>query len=69
MDVEEIRKRIDHIDEIAYMAETAHKEADQLYRDVLQAIAQGASNPSELAQAALKAEHLGLDKYYSLPHD
>lgn len=65
MTLEEVLRRVTAIDEIADLVERAHAEEDRLHRDVLRAIAEGASNPVELAHAALSTEHLALDRFYS----
>lgn len=65
MNVEDVRRRVKEIDEIADLVDKAHAAEDRLHRDVLRAIANGAANPDELADAALSTEHLGLDRYYS----
>ena len=67
MTVDEIRARVAQIDATADLVEKAHREEDRLYREVMRAIAGGASNPVELAQAVLATEDLGLDRYYSEP--
>lgn len=64
MSPEEVRQRVTVIDEIADDVELAHAAEDKLHRDVLRAIAYGASNPKELALAALATESLGLERYY-----
>jgi hypothetical protein len=69
MTEEEVRQRVARIDEIADSVEKGHIEEDRLYRDVLEAIAAGASNPVGLAHAALSAQHLDIDRYYSAPSD
>ena len=69
MTEDEVRRRVAEIDEIADLPEKAHMEEDQLYCDVLEAIAAGADNPADLARAALAVQHLGLDRYYSAPLD
>ena len=67
MTEDEVRRRIDEIDEIADLIELAHIAEDKLYCDVLEAIASGAQSPAKLARAALQARHLSLDRYYSPP--
>ncbi len=67
MTVDEIRARVARIDATADLVEKAHREEDRLYHDVMRAIAGGASNPTELAEAALATKDLGLDRYYSEP--
>jgi hypothetical protein len=53
MTVAEINERVQQIKDKASDPETAHSAEDQLHDDVLQAIADGADNPRELAAAAL----------------
>jgi hypothetical protein len=48
MTEEDVRRRVDEIDEVADLPEKAHMEEDRLYCDVLQAIAAGADNPAVL---------------------
>lgn len=67
MTEEEVRRRVEAIDEVADLTERAHMEEDRLYCEVLQAIAAGADNPANLARAALATRHLALDRYYSEP--
>ena len=67
MTEDEVRRRVAEIDAIADLTERAHIAEDQLYYDVLKAIAAGADNAAALARAALAAKHLGLDRHYSAP--
>lgn len=53
MTVDEINTRVQTIKDEAYDDEAAHSAEDSLHADVLQAIADGAENPRELAAAAL----------------
>lgn len=69
MTPEEVRRRVDEIDEIADLQERPHVEEDRLYLDVLGAIAAGAENPAALARAALTTRHLGIERHYSAPMD
>lgn len=69
MTEEEVRRRVEAIDDIADLTEQAHVEEDRLYCEVLQAIAAGADNPVDLARAALATRHLAIDRYYSEPRD
>ena len=62
--VDAIRQRIDAIDDLSDDWEAAHREEDQLYRDVLQAIANGAPDPTHLARTALETSSLFFDRYY-----
>ena len=67
MTVDDVQARVARIDATADLVESAHKEEDRLYYDVLKAIAEGASNPAGLARAALATHDLGLERYYSQP--
>jgi hypothetical protein len=69
MTEEEVRRRVDEIDEIADLPELSHVEEDRLYCDVLEAIASGATNPAALARAALRTRHLDFDRFYSASVD
>lgn len=46
-------------------AESAHCEEDQIYRDVLAAIAAGQRGAKELAAAALKASEIEYERWYA----
>jgi hypothetical protein len=59
--VEEIRARVTEIDKLD--SERAHDAEDQLWCDVLRAIAEGAHNASELAAEALKTEALDFSRW------
>ncbi len=65
MTEDEVRRRVEEIDEIADLQERAHFEEDQLYCDVLEAIAAGADNATALARAALATRQIVLDRHYS----
>lgn len=69
MTEEEVRRRVEEIDEIADLHERPHVEEDRLYRDVLSAIAAGADNPAALARAALATRYLDIERHYSAPVD
>ena len=45
--------------------EVAHVMEDSLYKDVLGAISEGATNPASLAAAALKAEDIDFSRWYA----
>ena len=66
MTVEEIRERVQQIEEYARRQsnDEAHVDEDDLYLDTLRAIAEGASNARELAREALKANRLGYERWY-----
>lgn len=65
MTEEEVRRRVEAIDDVADLPEKAHMEEDRLYCEVLKAIAAGAENPAGLARAALATRHLGIERFYS----
>ena len=54
MTIEEVRREIARIREIAGDDESAHSAEDKLWSDVLGAIAQGVPNPGDLAAEALQ---------------
>lgn len=54
MDIDQVRNRARHIDNIRSDDEAAHAEEDTLHKDVLQAIADRADNADALAEEALK---------------
>lgn len=54
MTIAEVRAGVQRIAAIADDSEAAHADADTLHIEVLQAIAEGAEKPAELAAAALK---------------
>ena len=67
MTVEQIQERVRRIEATAQQNNAkGHQYEDDLYTDVLVAIAQGADNPAELARAALAATDLKFDRGYSL---
>jgi hypothetical protein len=62
---DEVSQRVIVISAHSDNPEQSHAEADALYRDVLQAIADGATNASLLASRALRVEELELTKWYA----
>ncbi len=58
MKVADVKSRVEQIRTIAQSHEAAHSKEDELYADVLAAIARGATNAQELAQAALQTEYI-----------
>jgi hypothetical protein len=65
MTVDDIRRRIATIDDIADDYEAAHREEDRLHADVLEAIAGGAADAGALAAAALESRGLVFDRHYA----
>ena len=57
MTEQDVQERVEEIRRVALDYEDAHGKEDDLYRDVLQAIADGSGkDPMSLAQAALKTQ-------------
>jgi hypothetical protein len=65
MTTDEINERVQAIKDIAHDDEVAHSAEDRLYIDVLQAIANGADNPRELAAAALATQGIEFARWYA----
>ena len=63
MTPEQVRKGIEYIAEMAHDPELAHSEEDSLHASVLQAIADGADDPRELAALALTTEDLEFPRW------
>lgn len=63
MDVDQVRNRVRHIDNIRRDDEAAHGEEDSLHKDVLEHIAQGAPRAAELAQEALKTKNIDFARW------
>ncbi|WP_024427708.1 hypothetical protein [Bacillus safensis] len=58
MTVDDVQERVEVIRQIALDDEAAHGMEDELYIDVLEAIANGADNPEKLAAEALKTQDI-----------
>nr|MDF9458028.1 hypothetical protein [Bacillus pumilus] len=65
MTVDEVKERVDDIRHGVSDDETAHGMEDDLYIDVLEAIANGADNPEKLAAEALKTQEIEFYRWYS----
>jgi hypothetical protein len=63
MTAADVKARIAAIREAADDGEVAHSLEDDLWRDVLRAIAAGAGDPRALAAAALKTTRLGFARH------
>lgn len=63
MDIDQVRNRVRHIDNIRADDEAAHAEEDQLHQLVLEYIAQGAPRAAELAQEALKTGDIDFNRW------
>ena len=60
----DIARRIEYINQIADDDETAHGEEDDLWKDVLFAIANGQEDPQELAKAAIQTITIEFERWY-----
>ncbi|MEH7652306.1 hypothetical protein [Bacillus safensis] len=67
MTVDDVRKRVEGLRQIAEAEddEAAHGMEDELYIEVLGAIANGADNPEKLAAEALKTLEIEFSRWYS----
>jgi hypothetical protein len=63
MEVKDVEGRVAAIREVAADWEAAHSWEDQLWLDVLRAIADGAPNPKELARAAVATASIPFARY------
>lgn len=64
--VEQIQERVKQIGEVGdWDDEAGHGAEDDLWRDTLRAIAEGAANPAELAMAALATQELDFARWCS----
>jgi hypothetical protein len=58
-----VKARVKAIDRIKADDEAAHSDEDILHQDVLQAIADGAAHPADLARAALETKKLDFQRW------
>lgn len=65
MTIDDVQKRVEGIRYEADDDATAHSMEDDLYIDVLEAIASGADSPEKLAAEALKAQEIEFYRWYS----
>jgi hypothetical protein len=63
--IDSIRHRVVEISEIASDDEHAHSLEDDLWNDVLQAIADGAPDSADLATEALKTNQVKFHRWYA----
>lgn len=61
----DVEARVQNVREMTGDAEVAHSEEDQLYKDVLAAIAAGQRGAKDLAAAALKAAEIDYERWYA----
>lgn len=64
MKVSDVRNRVAKIKR-QHCDESAHCAEDELYADVLRAIADGAPDAGKLARAALKTKDLNFSRWYA----
>ena len=66
MDAKYISEKIKVIESIGDSdPEVSHSLEDNLYKEVLEAIANGAENPSELAKEVLKVSEINFARWYA----
>jgi hypothetical protein len=66
MNASDVAERVSAIHKMAIHDEAAHAAEDNLYRDVLRAIAQGeCDNPAACAQQALMTQAITFGRWYS----
>ena len=66
MDAKYISEKIKAIESIGDSdPEVSHSLEDNLYKEVLEAIANGAENPSELAKEVLKVSEINFARWYA----
>lgn len=63
MNIQEITKRLNFIEQIKFDYEAAHAEEQQLYSDVMEYIANGGKNGQKLIKEALKAKEIEFPRY------
>ena len=65
MTIEEIKERLKAIETIKDDDEVAHILQDELYEDVLHAIAEGSENAKDLAIEALKVMYIDFARWFA----
>lgn len=66
MDINEIQKRLTHIQSISGCDDEAHSAEDRLYLDFVQFVAQSGQEPlSSMATEVLKTKDMDFDRWYS----
>lgn len=63
MTIADVVARVDEIENASGDPESAHSLEDDLWRDVLQAIADGAPNAAGLAREALKTQDISFPRW------
>lgn len=65
MNIKAIEAKIESIKKARKDLEHAHLLEDELWHDVLKAIADGADNPQELAAKCLETEAIKFERWYA----
>jgi len=65
MDLQTVVDRVKEVSDHSRNDEYAHELEDDLYKEVLSAIANGAENPSGLAREVLKTKDLAFSRWYA----
>ena len=61
--LEEIQTQLKYLEDGKKDPEVAHSQRDYLWECVLEAIVEGAENPKELAEEALKSEEIDFPRW------
>ncbi|MFJ9558320.1 hypothetical protein ACIRPH_31320 [Nocardiopsis sp. NPDC101807] len=62
MTPQDVASRVNYVNNLRGDDEVAHSAEDDLYADVLQAIADGADSPAELARVALGTKSINFNR-------
>lgn len=65
MNVDDVKRELNAIRNIAYDDEQAHYRLDALYKNVLQEIASNGGWAGELAEEALRGEDIQFSRWYA----
>ena len=65
MNIAEVRERLTRIEAMSGDSEIAHMEQDKFLLDVLQAVADGAYAPEEIAVVALEVQNIKFTRWYA----
>ncbi|GAA0972808.1 hypothetical protein Q7689_00470 [Nocardiopsis tropica] len=63
MTPQDVASRVNYVNNLRGDDEVAHSEEDDLYADVLQAIADGADSPAALARVALGTKSINFNRW------
>lgn len=65
MTIKEVEKRVQAIRENVDDPESAHADEDNLYLDVLKAVARGSKHSIKLAKEAIKTRNIDFPRWYA----